>query len=214
MKKLTLLLVCICTVFTLQANNGDKYEKAMKANLSKLKTAKTKAELLAVANQFERIGNAESNKWLPGYYAAYCYIRMARLEKEATSKDQVLDKAAALLEKANKIDSKNSELVTLGAYLTLTRLSVDPMVRGREYSGRTFAKIGKAKALNPANPRPYFIEAILKMNMPPAFGGGKEAACPVFKKAAKKFEAFKPGNGLMPDWGKETNAAIMKQGGC
>lgn len=214
MKKLALLLALICTVFTLQAHNGGKYEKAMKANLAKLKTANTKAQLQGIANQFERIGNAEAKKWLPKYYAAYCYVRLVKFEESIANKDQVLDKAEALLKAATKLEANNSELVTMEAYLAMTRLSVDPMIRGQKYSGITFEKTGKAKALNPNNPRPYFLEAILKMNMPPAFGGGKDAACPVFKQAAEKFEAFKPKNDLAPSWGQKVNEKMMKKGGC
>ncbi|HAS39744.1 MAG TPA: hypothetical protein DCS93_04665 [Microscillaceae bacterium] len=226
MKKFTLLLVCVLTTFSLFAN-GDadkykkapfaedsKYEKAMKANLGKMKTAKTKADLQAVANQFERIASAEKSKWLPNYYAAYTYIRMTNFAKDNTAKDQLLDKAKTLLETATKLAPNNSEVVALEAYLALTRLSVDPMARGREYSGAVFAKAGKAKALNPKNPRPYFLEGILKMNMPPAFGGGKDQACPLFKTAAKNFEGFQPKTELMPNWGKETNAKMMKRAEC
>lgn len=214
MKKFTLLLVSLFTVFTLQANNGGKYEKAMKANLGKLKTANTAIALQNVANQFERISNAETKKWLPNYYAAYAYIRMVRFEEDAIKKDQLLDKAEALLKKAATLEANNSEIVTLEAYLAMTRLTVDPMARGQQYSGITFGKIGKAKSLNPNNPRPYFLEATLKMNMPPAFGGGKDAACPIYKKAAEKFDNFKPKAELMPNWGKEVNAKMKKKGGC
>jgi len=194
--------------------NFDKYKKAMIANLGKMKNAKTKADLQAVANQFERIASAEKSKWLPNYYAAYTYIRMTYFVKEKTTKDQLLDKAKALVETATKLAPNNSEVVALEAYLALTRLSVDPMTRGRQYSGMVFAKAGKAKALNPKNPRPYFVEAILKMNMPPAFGGGKDQACPLFKTAAKNFDVFQPKTELMPHWGKETNEKMMKKAEC
>ncbi|OJJ14624.1 hypothetical protein BKI52_42090 [marine bacterium AO1-C] len=226
MKKITLLLVCVLTTLSLFANgdadkykkapfiNSDKYKKAMLTNLGKMKNAKTKADMQTVANQFERIASAEKGKWLPSYYAAYTYIRMVRFEKDAAKKDQVLDKADGLLKAAAKLAPNNSEVVALEAYLALTRLSVDPMARGREYSGMVFAKAGKAKALNPKNPRPYFLEAILKMNMPPAFGGGKDQACPLFKSAAQNFESFQPKTELMPNWGKETNAKMMKRAEC
>ncbi len=226
MKKFTLLLVCVLATLHLFANNNgdeykkapfvdsDKYKKAMKANIGKMKAAKTKADLQAVANQFERIASAEKSKWLPNYYAAYTYIRLTNFEQEGTKKDAILDKANALLKTAAKLSPNNSEIVALDAYLTLTRLAVDPISRGREYSGAVFAKAGKAKALNPKNPRPYFLEAILQMNMPAAFGGGKAQACPSFKSAAQNFEAFQPKNELMPTWGKETNAKMMKQAAC
>lgn len=228
MKKLTLSFICLLATLTVFANNSNlfsndgkykkaqlvnegKYKKAMRANLDKLKSAKTMADMQQVANQFERIAGAEKSKWLPNYYAAYSYIRMTNFEKDGVKKDQLLDKAEVFLKKANKLQPNNSEIVALEAYLAMSRLVVNPMARGQQYSGIVFAKAGKAKALNPKNPRPYFLEGALKLNMPPAFGGGKDAACGLFKKAAANYDTFKPANELMPNWGKGSNAKMMKK---
>lgn len=214
MKKLTLILVLsLFATFTLKANDG-KYKKAMKANLSKMKAAKNQAEMQKVANQFERIASAAPKKWLPNYYVAYAYIRMTEFEKDADKKDAMLDKAEEFLATASKIATNNSEIVTLEGYLAINRLTVDPMARGQEYSNMAFMKLGKAKSLNPNNPRTYFLQGALTLNMPPAFGGGKHAACPLFKTAAKKYDSFKAKNELMPTWGKKANASMKKRGGC
>lgn len=213
MKKITLSLVCLLIVWAAQASNA-QYEKTMKANLLKMKTAKTLTEMQVVATQFEKIAQTEKGKWLPNYYGAYVYVQMARLEEKAAKKDQQLDKAAALLSKAAKLSPNNAEVVALEAYLALIRISVDSIARGREYSGLVFNKVGEAKGLNPKNPRADLVLAILKLNMPAIYGGGIEQACPLFKSAAKNFAAFQPKNDLMPNWGKAQNAKMMKEVGC
>ncbi|HAS39743.1 MAG TPA: hypothetical protein DCS93_04660 [Microscillaceae bacterium] len=213
MKKITLLLVCLLTVCLAKASNG-QYEKVMKANLAKMKTAKTVTEMQAVAHQFESIARTEKGKWLPNYYGAFTYVQMARLEEASAKKDQLLDKAEKLLKTAAKLSPKNSEVIALEAYLTLIRISVDSITRGREYSGLVFSKAAEAQDLNPKNPRPHLVLAILKLNMPTMYGGGIVQACPLFKKAAKNFETFEPTNGLMPNWGKARNTQMMKEIGC
>ncbi|OJJ14625.1 hypothetical protein BKI52_42095 [marine bacterium AO1-C] len=213
MKKITLSLVCLLTVWIVQAKPA-QYEKAMKANLNKMKVAKTFAEMQTVADEFERIASNEKSKWLPNYYGAFVYVQMARLEEEAAPKDQLLNKADKLLKIAAKLSPKNSEIVALDAYLTLIRISVDSITRGRQYSGSVFTKVAEAQELNPKNPRPDFVLGILKLNMPTMYGGGTESACPLFKSAAKKFELKQPGNSLMPTWGKARNAQMMKEIGC
>ena len=45
--------------------------------------------------------------------------------------------------------------------------------------------------------------------MPADFGGGAEAATPIFKTAREKFSAFEPATALSPNWGKEQNDAEM-----
>jgi len=46
--------------------------------------------------------------------------------------------------------------------------------------------------------------------MPKMFGGGKEAAKPLFQKANEKFLSFKPADVLSPNWGKEQNEQLLK----
>jgi len=213
MKKITLLLVCLLTIWVAQASPV-QYEKAMKANLGKMKNAKTLGEMQAVAKQFEKIARTEKEKWLPNYYGAFVYVQMARLEEVPAKKDQLLDKAKILLKTAAKLSPKNSEVIALEAYLTLIRISVDSITRGREYSSWVFNKAAEAQDLNPKNPRPHLVLAILKLNMPTMYGGGIVQACPLFKAAAKNFETFQPENDLMPNWGKARNTQTMQEIGC
>ena len=76
---------------------------------------------------------------------------------------------------------KESELHVLQAFLYPSRILVDPMGRGMEYMGLILTSLETAKALNPENPRIYFLEGINKANLPPSMGGGSELAKPILE---------------------------------
>ena len=73
------------------------------------------------------------------------------------------------------------------------------------YIERCFGSLDKARALNPDNPRIYFLEAMNRLNLPPAFGGGPEVALPLFQTAQEKFSLFHTEDPLWPDWGADAN---------
>src|SRR5688572_31022188 len=75
------------------------YLQAMETNIRQLDTASTGATFRSLANNFERIANAEKNKWEPFYYAAYCYGLMA-VNADPASIDMLADKADSYLAKA------------------------------------------------------------------------------------------------------------------
>ena len=54
----------------------------MKEQIGKLDAAFQANNFPELANNFERIGNAEKNQWLPFYYAAYCQVMTAFLEQD------------------------------------------------------------------------------------------------------------------------------------
>ncbi len=56
--------------------------------------------------------------------------------------------------------------------------------------------------MNPDNPRIYYLQGESIFNTPPAFGGGKEKAKPLFEKALVLFKTDKP-KPLYPNWGMQ-----------
>jgi len=204
MKKILLSSVIIlCTLITFA---GEKeYMQAMKNNLQELKKAETAAEFEAVAGSFEKIAEEETDQWLPYYYVSYSLINYVFAQEKAENIDKVLDKAEAFLDKARELSSDNSEIEVLQGWIYQGRIQVDPMGRGAKYSQKASGSFGKAQNLNPDNPRIYFLTGQNVLYTPEQFGGGKEAACPYFLKARKKYETFKPESSIAPDWGKEFN---------
>lgn len=209
MKKLLLLMIIACIAAGANAQNK-KYISMMEKNLSMLDTAKTISGYQQVANSFERIASAEKKEWLPGYYIAFCNLMMAGIETKGDMVDAYCDKADMYLERADSVSPDNSEIYTLKALSNSMRIKVNPMARGAKYGMESGMNTAKAKELDPGNPRPYFLDAQGKYYTPPAFGGGKDKALPLFEEAVKKFESFKPASSIHPKWGQERAKQMLE----
>lgn len=178
-----------------------KFMNAMQSNLKILDTASAPATYILLANNFERIGNAEKKYWQPWYYAALCYAFMAVNTPDKTTIDPLAAKAEAYIAKAILLSNNNSEISILQAMIANTKILVDPMARWQTYSAEAAAFLKMAKEQNLLNPRPYLIEARTKLFTPAAMGGGPDAARPIIEKALENFANFKPENNIAPGWG-------------
>ena len=156
MKKIlsTLILLSV-TVFAFSQN--PKYVAAMEKNITVLDTTRDAIQLQNLANNFERIANAEKAEWLPNYYIAYCYVNMTYAAK-GDQIDTYCDKAEKFLHLADSISPNNSEIYTLKAQIASARISVNPMSRGQKYGTISGDFREKAKELDKTNPRPYYLE--------------------------------------------------------
>lgn len=210
MKKCILIsYLLIISAITFAQNK--KYVAAIEKNLAMLKSAKTADEFQNAANSFERIASAETKEWLPLYWQAYASILCGMQQNVNAKKDEYFDKALSLLDKANSISKDNSEIYALKSWATSMKISIDPQTRGMELSMQAGVYISTAMKLNPANPRPYFLKGTGLLYTPEQYGGGKDKACPMLKTALEKFDAFKPENTLLPDWGKERCAKLYEE---
>ncbi|WP_346861771.1 hypothetical protein [uncultured Draconibacterium sp.] len=202
---ITIFLVAIATVAF-----SSKYEETMKTNIDKLYALNSSVELQALANQFERIGIAEQDKWLPSYYAAYCFVRSTFLdEMDADDKHKQLDKAQSLIDELQKKYSEESEICALQALVY--QLRITDMSKGAKYSMKASSAIAEAEKLNAENPRVYYLRGSNTFHTPKFFGGGAEKAKPDLEKAAKMFESVKQTDPLMPTWGNIHNGQLLEQ---
>ena len=62
----------------------------------------------------------------------------------------------------------------------------------RPVMGKIATELSDEVIVTSDNPRSYYLRAITVLNMPENFGGGAEAAKPIFKKAKMKFDSFQP----------------------
>jgi hypothetical protein len=218
-----ILVTSILAIFLINAvpvqAQSEQYKQAMASALGSMKKQSDQSapsDLLASANQFERIAGVESKEWLPRYYAGLEYVYLGFMGKDATEKDAYLDKADANLKAAEAISEasgrpNNDELAVLKAYIAQARMVVDPMSRWQQYGPLFQAVLEKAKSLNPDNPRPYVLEGSSLMYTPEQFGGGSATACPVLKKASEKFATFKPTSDLAPNWGQKQIETMLEK---
>ncbi len=206
MKKV-LIITVLMAAFSASVFSAS-YEETMTTNIQKMYKASSVAEFTGLANQFERIANAEKEKWQPAYYAAYCYL-MASITNEmsAEEKHKLLDSAQAQLDVLMKSFNTESEIYALQAFVYQIRIT--DMMKGMKYSSLSNEALAQAEKLNPNNPRVYYLKGTNTFHTPKAFGGGKEKAKPMFEKAAGLFSSQKPANFLEPAWGAEHNKQML-----
>ncbi|MBC8033541.1 MAG: hypothetical protein H7Y03_05310 [Chitinophagaceae bacterium] len=191
---------------------SEKYANVMKANISQLDSALEKGTILNLGNTFERIGDAEKTQWLPYYYASYCIVMHSYMEQDKSKTDGLADRAEALLTKAEALNGgENSETCVIRSMIASSHLMVDPQSRFMKYGQASGTQIAKAKALDPLNPRPVYLEAQGKFYTPEQFGGGKAQAKVLFEKALAMFDTFKPATELSPSWGKVSTLFFLEQ---
>ncbi len=186
------------------------FVSVMESNLKVLDTAQSLVTYQSLANSFERIGNASGKYWQPHYYASFCYAILA-VKGEQSAIDAMTDKAQDFLDKANALHPNNSEISTLQALIINTKILADPMSRWRDYGIQSAEWLKKAREQDPANPRPWYIDARAKMRMPAMIGGGTDAARPLMDEAISRFQTFKPENSIAPNWGAAQAAKLAEQ---
>lgn len=186
--------------FFLSSAQSDKYMEAMKKNLALFDSAKTNADYQVLANNFERIGAAEKTQWLPYYYAGLV-LATEGWNDPNVDKDANSTRINGLCDKAATLDN-NSEIYALRNMAATQQMMVDPQTRWQTYGMQASKDIEEGLKLNPDNPRLYYLRGESIFNTPPAFGGGKDKAKPVFEKALALFKTEKP-KPLYPNWGMQ-----------
>lgn len=211
MKKLSLLIVITC--FTLFAfAQSDKYIAAMKNNIAAIDTSfKTPANLLTLANKFERIAIAEKNQWLAYYYAALCQVNYTYREQDKTKIDAIADKASEFIDKADSLQPNNSEISCIKSMIASSHMMVNPMQRYMEYFPESASYIDAAMKQDPTNPRPEYLKGQGLKYTPEAYGGGCATAKPVLQSSLDKFNKFKPASDIHPNWGKQRVELLISE---
>lgn len=204
--------ILLFTVVTLANAQSDKYTSAMAKQIATMENGYQTGDFTPAANSFERIAQAEKEQWLPYYYAAYCYVMQAYMDKDNSKKDAIADKADSLIRRAEVLaGGENSEICVIKSMIASAHMMVDPQSRWMQYGQASSAQIEKAKQLDPTNPRPVYLEAQSKFYTPEQFGGGKSVAAPLFEKSIAMFDAFQPQSSLHPTWGKRAAEYFLAQ---
>ncbi len=209
MKKSMILLSLLLVTLT-GFSQPRKYNKSMEKALASLNEASTPEALAASATSFEEIASLYPDMWMPPYYAAYCLISASFQTAEYSSKMEFLNQAKKDLESAKSLKPEESETEALDAYHALGMMAADPQSNGPIYLEDFNICIGKAKQLNPDNPRPYYMDGLLKANLPDYMGGGPVAARQEHQTAAKKYAEFRNDDPCWPRWGESQNQDALE----
>jgi len=206
MKKLITIIALLASLSGFA--QSERYVAAMRKNLALFDSSKTTADYQALSAAFERIGDAEKTQWLPYYYAGLA-LATAGWADQNLNKDDNATKIKALCDKADAI-AKSSEIFEIRNMAATQQMMVDPQGRYMTYGAEASGALTKGMAINPNNPRLYYLQGMSVFNTPEAFGGGKGKAKPVFEKSVALFksEEHKP---LYPQWGQKQAEDMLAQ---
>jgi len=211
MKKLFLLAVVAFLAIGAFAQS-DKFLANMKSNIAAIDTSFTNPQnLLALANNFERIATAEKNQWLPYYYAALCQVYYTYMEKDKSKVDAIADKATVLIDKAEALQANNSEISCVKSMIASSHMMVNPMQRYQEYGPEATSYLDAARQQDPTNPRPEYLQGQGLKYTPEQFGGGCATAKPVLQSSLDKYNKFVPASDIHPNWGKQRVETLISE---
>lgn len=211
MKKLILIAV-VSFLATGTFAQSEKYLATMKSHIAAIDTSfRNPANLLDLANKFERIATAEKNQWLAYYYAALCQVNYTYMEKDKTKIDAIAAKATELINKADALQPNNSEISCIKSMIASSHMMVDPMTRFMEYGPESQSHIDAAMQQDPANPRPEYLKGQGLKYTPEQFGGGCATAKPVLQASLDKYNKFVPGSDIHPNWGKQRVEMLISE---
>src|SRR3984885_3988206 len=203
----TLLFFALLIGLAGQAQS-DKYVQTMQKNITLLDSAKTIDQLTSLAATFDRIGDAEKTQWLPYYYAALAQTWIG-WNPEAKDKDANSQKISAYLTKAEAIE-KNGETYTVENMSATQQMLVDPQNRYMTNGKDAATALQKGLALDPNNPRLYYLQGMSLFGTPPQYGGGKDKAKPLFEKSVALYKSAQP-KPLYPTWGQDQAVNMLAQ---
>jgi tetratricopeptide (TPR) repeat protein len=190
--------IFIFTSISVSANRGLQNIVKQIDTAQSVHTFQKAAEELNLLNQQD---------WLTYYWSSYCYAMMA-YKSPKSQKDALLDQAETLLEKSMSLKKDEAELLLLKGWILSTRMVVAPLSRAEKLMPEAEKLLEKANLLDPDNPRYYFLKACIYYYSPPAMGGGKDKAQPLFAQALDKYKTHQPKGENYPVWG-ENHAALL-----
>lgn len=198
-------------IYGQQKSDPQDYYNKMKTNLYTLYKANTFQTFKLIAGKLEKIALEEESKWIPYYHATYAYIMAGFLSQEKFEAEELLNKAQAMLDKANELHPYNSEIIALQGFIYQARIRVNPEARSKEYLPKAVKEFDQARFLDKNNPRPYYLIGQILFRIPKEYGGNKENACKHFQQAAERFKTYQPKSEFSPNWGEESNKLMLEK---
>lgn len=144
------------------------------------------------------------------YSVAYADWRIVGLtETSAANAAPLLEDAIRQLQEALKLDSRHADASALLGSVYGAQIGVEPS-RAMFFLPLISNALERATSLQPANPRVVLLRAINSYLTPPEYGGGAEAAEPLFERALALFDNESRGSDW-PNWGRLDALAYLGQ---
>ncbi len=163
------------------------------------------SDLLQARAYFERLLSDPSKAWLVRYYIGLADYRLVSFYFSKQDKDKskpYLDDGIDQLQGCLESKQDFAEAHCLLSSLYGNKIAVSPF-SAMTLGPKSGKELGKAKALEPKNPRICLIEGWSAYFTPKMFGGSKEKAKKYFEQAIVYFDSFQVTDPLLPDWGHD-----------
>jgi hypothetical protein len=195
-----------------QATGQSDMTSVLKKTFDDFDAATSQSQKIQLSGRLGLIAAKWNNEWITHYYLAYSKVVLSENDKlEDAKRDALLDEADNELNKAVKILGKeNDETHVLGAFIANWRIAISPMTRYMVYGKVFTVHMETAKAINPDNPRIYYLRGMAKYGMPKFAGGGEQVALPYLAKADSLYAKESEADITKPYWGKATTARYLK----
>ncbi len=160
---------------------------------------------------FERIGQAETDNWIPLYHAANVLISTSFNISDKPQREAMLKQAKVLIATAHKRSPSNAELLTLEGFLYTTYVVMDPDTYGMQYSPKILALHDQALAIDPDNPRALLHKIEYELNTARFFGQDLSPFCERMQAVIPIFQNQQPEVPFAPSHGIERAQQIIDQ---
>lgn len=191
------ILICVLSGTSLIAQGN--YEKGMQKAFQHWEAQETEQ---AVA-LFERIAQAEPERWLPSYYAANVLISTSFMTQDKAQKQAMLEKAKTYIAEAHQRSPENSEIHTLEGLLYTAYVAMDPQTYAMQYGQKIMDLHQKAIKLDEKNPRAQANLIEYEMGTASFFGQDLQPFCERMQKIIPLFENQQVEVPFAPSYGLE-----------
>ena len=170
--------------------------------------AETADDFNEAANAFSRIADVSKDEYLPDYYAALTQIIESFYLTDAGKRDEIIAQAQEHIAKADALSPGNDEVEVMKGYALMAKMVVDPQSRAQQYSPMIMQSFGKARAMNPNNPRAVILMARMKYGNDQFFGKKPTEACTLAKQGKDLLDK-ETVEGFQPHWGAYSVQEIL-----
>ena len=207
-----MIIFTIAVFFGFLSQAQDQYSQKMSETLTTFQNVNSIDDYKKSAAAFERIANAEPEKWLPAYYQAQCYI-MIGFSGEGISndeKDQYLDQGKQIIDQILVNHPNESEIFALEALYYTGKLVINPMNRASTYTPLTNAAIARSLAIDSNNPRALQLSLSNRVGTAQFFGEDIQPYCLEAKELFDNWDDYKLKSPFHPNWGKNQVVSIIQ----
>lgn len=209
MKTSLIFILSLCFSFAAIAGN-EAYTRAMQEAIAAYDSVESLDDYREIANRFERIAEMEKDEWLPRYYTGLTYAFMSFEDGlDNDQRDGYLEIAQKFAYQAEELSPENVEIIVLKGYIKMAKLTVNPAVRGAFLTPQVMQLFGKARSMDPGNPRAAAMLARMKYGTAQFFNSSTDESCQLALESLGLYE--KEGNrGIEPHWGRGLAEGLVK----